>query len=139
MSTELKVCTVDPELLADLNKLRFTKESVNMCMILKIEVDTQTIKKEKTFEDVSPEDIHKELPAEEPRYVVYKYTMSHEDGRISYPLIFSFISPSGCKPELQMMYAGSKHSMVNAGGFTKVFDLRCIEEITEEWLLKQLK
>ena len=26
----------------------------------------------------------------------------------------------GCKPELQMMYAGSKNSLVSDGGFTKV-------------------
>ena len=27
---------------------------------------------------------------------------------------------TGCKPEMQMMYAGSKLSLVNEGGFTKV-------------------
>ena len=30
------------------------------------------------------------------------------------------ISLPGCKPELQMMYAGSKNSLVSDGGFTKV-------------------
>jgi hypothetical protein len=28
----------------------------------------------------------------------------------------------GCKPEMQMMYAGSKLSLVNAGGFSKVIN-----------------
>ncbi|XP_071963679.1 glia maturation factor gamma-like isoform X3 [Antedon mediterranea] len=109
-----------------------------MCMILKIEVDTQTIKKEKTFEDVLPENIHKELRTNEPRYIVYNYKFSRDDGRVTYPVIFIFISPADCKPELQMLYAGSKLSVVNACGISKTLELRSVEEFTEEWLKKKL-
>lgn len=70
------------------------------------------------------DDLREELPAHQPRFVAYSYCLKHDDGRISYPLCFIFISPSGCKPEMQMMYAGSKLSLVNAGGFSKVH--RCI-------------
>jgi hypothetical protein len=40
--------------------------------------------------------------------------------------------------ELQMMYAGSKLSLVKEADITKVFELRDIEELTEEWLIEQL-
>lgn len=44
-----------------------------------------------------------------------------------------------CKPELQMMYAGSKLSLVKEAELTKVFEIRCLEELTEEWLNSKLK
>jgi len=51
-----------------------------------------------------------------------------------------------------MMYAGTKTSLVKEGGFTKVrqylysalevtwqvFELRAVDEMTEEWLLSKL-
>ncbi len=37
-----------------------------------------------------------------------------------------------------MMYAGSKLSLVKEADITKVFELRDIEELTEEWLIEQL-
>jgi hypothetical protein len=40
--------------------------------------------------------------------------------------------------ELQMMYAGSKLSLVKDAEITKVFEIRDIDELTEEWLLEQL-
>lgn len=37
-----------------------------------------------------------------------------------------------------MMYAGSKLSLVKEADITKVFELRDLEELTEEWLLEKL-
>ena len=37
-----------------------------------------------------------------------------------------------------MMYAGSKLSLVKEADITKVFEVRDLEEFTEEWLLEQL-
>ena len=71
-------------------------------------------------QDISIEDLAAELPAHQPRYVAYSYCYKHTDGRVSYPLIFIFISPTGCKPEMQMMYAGTKNHVVQIGQFTKV-------------------
>ena len=47
------------------------------------------------MQDVSPEDLVAALPAHNPRYVAYSYVYTHDDGRISYPLIFIFFSPLG--------------------------------------------
>ncbi|XP_078262794.1 glia maturation factor beta isoform X3 [Rhinoraja longicauda] len=89
-------------------------------------------------EDISPEELRNELPERQPRFVVYSYRYKHSDGRISYPLCFIFFSPFGCKTEQQMMYAGSKIGLVAAAEFTKVFEIRNIEDFTEEWLCKKL-
>ena len=40
--------------------------------------------------------------------------------------------------ELMMMYAGSKTQLVKDIDFTKVFELRSYEEMTEEWLVNKL-
>ena len=43
-----------------------------------------------------------------------------------------------CKPELQMMYAGSKLFLVNKVQLQHVFEIRELEEMTEEWLVSKL-
>ncbi|KAK3733579.1 hypothetical protein QZH41_008475 [Actinostola sp. cb2023] len=78
------------------------------------------------------------LPLHHQSFVFYSYCHKHDDGRVSYPLCFIYISPPGCKPELQMMYAGSKTNLVKEIEATKVFELRSLEEFTEEWLLSKL-
>ncbi|CDQ87955.1 unnamed protein product [Oncorhynchus mykiss] len=71
-------------------------------------------------------------------FVVYSYKYEHDDGRVSYPLCFIFSSPVGCKPEQQMMYAGSKNKLVQTVQLTKVFEIRNTEDLTEEWLREKL-
>ena len=44
----------------------------------------------------------------------------------------------GVKPELSMIYAGTKPALVEALHITKVFDVRETEEMTEEWLKSKL-
>ena len=41
--------------------------------------------------------------------------------------------------DFQMMYAGSKLSVVGETGLTKVFELRSVEELTDEWLESKLE
>ncbi|KAH0631610.1 hypothetical protein JD844_006020, partial [Phrynosoma platyrhinos] len=43
-----------------------------------------------------------------------------------------------CKPEQQMMYAGSKNRLVQAAELTKVFEIRSTEDLTEQWLKERL-
>ncbi|XP_066927444.1 glia maturation factor gamma-like [Clytia hemisphaerica] len=139
MAQNLKICEIDPELLAKVKKFRFRKEPNNAAVVMKIDIETSTVIEDESYEDVDIEELVSELPAHLPRYIALSYVKKHDDGRVSYPLIFVFISPSGIKPALQMTYAGSKTSLVNALGFTKVFELRDVEEFTEEWLLEKLK
>lgn len=77
-------------------------------------------------------------------FIIYSYKYQHDDGRVSYPLCFIFSSPAGknrrpasfctcaafrwltrlflagCKPEQQMMYAGSKNKLVQTAELSKV-------------------
>ena len=80
----------------------------------KVDTDTKTIVLDELLEDLeSLEDLTDALPDHQPRFVVYTCCLTHSDGRASYPMCFIFFSPRDCKPELQMMYAGSKLDLVN--------------------------
>ncbi|XP_064403484.1 glia maturation factor beta-like [Halichondria panicea] len=144
MATNLKVCTVDDALKAKLKAFRLRKEKNNAAIVMKIDGKAMTIIEDTSFDeedltDCSVDDLVQELPTHLPRYVAYSYCYKHDDGRVSYPLCFFFVSPEGVKPELQMMYAGSKLSLVNEMNFTKVFEFRSVEDLTEEALITKLK
>ncbi|KYO30134.1 glia maturation factor gamma [Alligator mississippiensis] len=138
MSDSLVVCDVDPALTERLQRFRFRKETNNAAILMKIDRDRQLVVLEEELEDVSPEDLRAELPERQPRFVAYSYQYKHDDGRVSYPLCLIFSSPLGCKPEQQMMYAGSKNRLVQATQLTKVFEIRTTEELTEDWLRERL-
>nr|XP_005987866.2 PREDICTED: glia maturation factor gamma isoform X1 [Latimeria chalumnae] len=136
--SDLVVCDVEDGLKEKLRKFRFRKETNNAAIIMKIDKMKQLVVVEEEFQDISPDELKDELPEREPRFVVYSYKYIHDDGRISYPLCFIFSSPAGCKPEQQMMYAGSKTGLVLKAELTKVFEIRNTEELTEEWLKEKL-
>ncbi|XP_068601489.1 glia maturation factor gamma [Brachionichthys hirsutus] len=138
MSSALVVCEVDDTLTAKLKKFRFRKETNNAAIIIKIDMRKQLVILEEEYEDISLDDLREELPERQPRFIVYSYKHVHDDGRVSYPLCLIFSSPLGCKPEQQMMYAGSKLRLVQTAGLTKVFETRNADELTEEWLKNHL-
>uniref|UniRef100_A0AAZ3R901 Glia maturation factor n=1 Tax=Oncorhynchus tshawytscha TaxID=74940 RepID=A0AAZ3R901_ONCTS len=98
---------------------------------VKIDMEKQLVILEEEYEDISLDDLRNELPEQHYKYI-------HTDGRVSYPLCFIFSSPVGCKPEQQMMYAGSKNQLVSAAELTKVFETRNIDDLSEEWLINKL-
>ncbi|KAG7165272.1 Glia maturation factor beta-like [Homarus americanus] len=53
------------------------------------------------------------------------------------PLMFHHVSD--CQPQLQMMYAGSYNYMIKECDLTKVFQIRDLEELDEEWIQTNLK
>ncbi|KAJ0008510.1 hypothetical protein NQD34_015925 [Periophthalmus magnuspinnatus] len=123
MSESLVVCQVDQDLVKKLNDFRFRKETTNAAIIMKIDKDKQQVVLEEEYEYIS-------LSLALNTFIVYSYKYEHEDKRVSYPLCFIFSSPVGCKPEQQMMYAGSKNELV--------FEIRNTEDLTEEWLRSKL-
>ncbi|XP_072895971.1 glia maturation factor beta isoform X1 [Hemitrygon akajei] len=138
MSCPVSLCGVDEQLKEMLKKIRFRKETTNAALIMKIDQEQHMVILDEQYEDISPEELRNELPEHQPRFVVYSYRYTHSDGRISYPLCFIFFSPCGCKPEQQMIYAGSKIGLVDIAKITKVFEIRNTEDFTEEWLCKKL-
>uniref|UniRef100_K7FT26 Glia maturation factor n=1 Tax=Pelodiscus sinensis TaxID=13735 RepID=K7FT26_PELSI len=139
-SESLVVCDVAEDLVEKLRKFRFRKETNNAAIIMKIDKDKQLVVLDEEHEGISPDELKDELPERQPRYpfIVYSYKYQHDDGRVSYPLCFIFSSPVGCKPEQQMMYAGSKNKLVQTAELTKVFEIRNTEDLTEEWLHEKL-
>uniref|UniRef100_A0A8C6LSX3 Glia maturation factor n=1 Tax=Nothobranchius furzeri TaxID=105023 RepID=A0A8C6LSX3_NOTFU len=123
-SESLVVCDVDEDLVKKLKQFRFRKETNNAAIIMKIDKDKQLVVLEEEHEVRT--------------FVVYSYKYQHDDGRVSYPLCFIFSSPVGCRPEQQMMYAGSKNKLVQTVELTKVFEIRNTEDLTEEWLREKL-
>ncbi|CAM9680829.1 unnamed protein product [Lampetra fluviatilis] len=144
MAESLVVCDVDPELEGKIQKFRFRKETTNGAIIMKIDKERRLVVLDEEHEDITPEDLREELPERQPRYPsrAKPYRLlghyQHDDGRVSYPLCFIFISPQGCNPEQQMMYAGSKNKLVQTSKLSKVFEIRNTEELTEEWLREKL-
>ncbi|KAI9537699.1 hypothetical protein NQZ68_022361 [Dissostichus eleginoides] len=126
-SESLAVCDVDEDLVKKLKKFRFRKETNNAAIVMKIDKDKQLVILEEEHEVLT-----------RGTFIVYSYKYVHDDGRVSYPLCFIFSSPAGCKPEQQMMYAGSLNKLVQTVELTKVFEIRNTEDLTEEWLREKL-
>ncbi|XP_073751340.1 glia maturation factor beta isoform X2 [Callorhinus ursinus] len=124
MSESLVVCDVAEDLVEKLRKFRFRKETNNAAIIMKIDKDKRLVVLDEELEGISPDELKDELPERQPRtFIVYSYKYQHDDGRVSYPLCFIFSSPVGCKPEQQMMYAGSKNKLVQTAELTKKYFL----------------
>lgn len=100
--------------------------------------EKQEIIIDEVVEDITIEDLQETLPSHQPRYVVLSYKRSHDDGRVSFPLCFIFYTPRDSHAELQMMYAGSKMSLQREFQLTRAYEVRELEELTEEWLLGKL-
>jgi len=127
------------EVKAKLKKFRLRKEKNVAAIVLKIDKASLKVVLDEEHEDITVDDLQDELPSQQPRYVVLSYVKNHDDGRVTYPLIFIFISPEGCNPEQHMLYAGSKLQTVQDGGITKVIELRNLEDLTDETVLDKLK
>lgn len=105
---------------------------------MKVDREKQLIFLEEELEDIDVDELRENLPEHQPRFLVYSFKLDHGDGRVSYPMCFIFSSPRDCKPELQMMYAGSKLELVKEAELTKVFEIRDLDELTDEFLHSKL-
>ncbi|TRY61615.1 hypothetical protein TCAL_05717 [Tigriopus californicus] len=74
---------------------------------------------ENVLDDISAEELREELPERQPRFVVYSFKLAHSDNRVSYPMCLLYSTPRDCKIELQVMYAGTKLSLVKEAELTK--------------------
>lgn len=61
--------------------------------IVKVDKDEFIFQEDAVMENMSLEDLADELPDHQPRYVILSYEYKHDDGRVSYPLIFFYWSP----------------------------------------------
>lgn len=121
MTDALKICEIAADLKDELERFRFSRKRSTNALILKIDPVKQLIILDQKLEDCDPDMICDELPVQQPRYIVISYERVHDDGRLSYPLSLVFYSPSGCKPQLRMMYAGSRNNLARKCELNRVF------------------
>ncbi|KAF9968797.1 hypothetical protein BGZ70_005601 [Mortierella alpina] len=132
-------CDIDPNLVAKLKAFRFAKRSQGIAaLICKIDKNKLLIEEDEDLQLESLDELAESLPENTPRYVVVSYELKHDDGRVSYPLVFIYYSPNGVKPELNMLYASAKTHFQTANDLGKVFDLHDAESLTEKWMRTKL-
>lgn len=134
MSGTLAICEIPPELKEELRKFRFSKSESTNVLILKIDRAKQRVELEEKYEDCDLDEVRDELPTQQPRYILISYKLEHPDGRFSYPMCLIFYTPTGCSPEMQMLYAGSRNKLIQECQLTKNIELRENEDLTKEFL-----
>lgn len=107
-------------------------------LTVKVDREKQLVCIDEQFDDIKIDDLQEELPGHQPRYIVYSYKMVHDDQRISYPMCFIFYTPRDSQMELQVMYAGTKRALQREADLTKTYEIRELDELTEEWLRENL-
>ena len=141
-ASSLVICQPSSELAELLRNFRFRKAKNIGVIIMKINALTLTVEEDETYEDITIEDIVGELPDAEPRYLLISYVLNHDDGRVSYPQCFVFITgpitSQSSNPGLSLMYASSKLVVLRMINATKVFTINSSEELTVEWLEEKL-
>ena len=82
-----QTCTLSSEVKDLFQKIRFTKEKSNSCLILKIDTAKLSVILDKLIENCDLDTLGDELPESSPRYLVISFKLEHKDGRVSYPLV----------------------------------------------------
>ncbi|KAL4237679.1 hypothetical protein ACF0H5_002393 [Mactra antiquata] len=138
MAQSVQVCDIDEDVPKKIKKFRFKRSDSISALLLKVDPKTRTVVLEEEYEDTNIEELQGELPPQQPRFIILSYVKNHSDGRKSYPLCFIYICPLGCKPELAMMYAGTRNVLRQNLDITKDFELRSAEDFTTDWLEEKL-
>ena len=116
MASNVCVCKPDKQLEEGIKQFRTRQDKPGQAsaLVMKVDKESQTIVLEELLGNLETlEELTDSLPDHQPRFIVYSCCLEHADGRNSFPMVFIFFSPRDCKPELQMMYAGSKLELVN--------------------------
>ncbi|XP_030762938.1 glia maturation factor gamma [Sitophilus oryzae] len=138
MSGNVNICEITADVKEALKKFRFRKEQDTSALVLKVDREKQQIIIDEEFENISIEDLQENLPGHQPRFIILSYKQEHKDGRTSFPLCFIFFTPRDSHAELQIMYAGSKISLQKEADVNRAFEIRELEDLTEDWLLSKL-
>uniref|UniRef100_A0A0K0DTN0 ADF-H domain-containing protein n=1 Tax=Strongyloides stercoralis TaxID=6248 RepID=A0A0K0DTN0_STRER len=139
MSGSLSICAIPEELKIRLRKFRFSKSKNINALILKVNRESQKIFVEEELEDCDIDEIKNELPVQQPRFLLISYPMKLNDGRETFPMCLIYYSPDSCNPETQMLYAGTRNTLVSECELTKNFELRELDDFSNEWLESHLK
>ncbi|KAJ1813773.1 hypothetical protein LPJ56_003296 [Coemansia sp. RSA 2599] len=130
-------CTIDPSVIEDVKKVRFATTSASggsfTAYAAKINSE-QTVVKDPLEDVCDLESLVDELPDDSPRYIVMSYKKVHEDGRVSYPLVFVYYCPVTAPPSKCMLYASTQQLFEKQNHLGKSRMLENKEDLTQEWL-----
>jgi len=134
-----EVCSISNEVKEILEKFRFRRATNNTAIILKVNPDAVAVEVSEELEDLADvEELKESIPDTQPRFVLLSWRIAHADGRVSYPMAFIYTTPRDCQPRLQMMYSGSYQSLIQQCGLTKVYQIRDLDELDEDWVMEHL-
>uniref|UniRef100_A0A1L8E3H4 Putative glia maturation factor beta n=1 Tax=Nyssomyia neivai TaxID=330878 RepID=A0A1L8E3H4_9DIPT len=134
-----KLCDISQEVQEKVKEFRFSKSTTNSALVLKIDREKQLVILDEFFDDITIEELQEQLPGHQPRYVILSYRMQHDDQRVSYPMCFIFYTPRESQMELQMMYTGTKMALQREPDLKRAFEVRELDDLTEDWLREKLK
>ncbi|MCL4121306.1 UNVERIFIED_CONTAM: hypothetical protein GTU68_031717 [Idotea baltica] len=101
---------------------------------MKVNAEEQNVVVEECLDVDDMDDLKNNITDTQPRFVLLSWMIRHKDGRISYPMAFIFVTPRDCQPKLQMMYAGTYKHLIAECKLTKVYQVRDIDELDEDWI-----
>ncbi|CAH8515160.1 hypothetical protein MS3_00006566 [Schistosoma haematobium] len=136
--SELRVAEISEDTADNLKKFKFRKSQNTVALILKIDKEALKIEPEQILEDITLNNLKDSLPYHQPRYILLSYRYEKEDGRVAFPYCLLFSTPMGSATNLKMMYTTSLTNLMHKSGVTKVFELRDLEELSDEWLQENL-
>eukprot|EP01105_Mastigella_eilhardi_P012570 TRINITY_DN2871_c0_g1_i2.p1 TRINITY_DN2871_c0_g1~~TRINITY_DN2871_c0_g1_i2.p1 ORF type:complete len:158 (-),score=52.92 TRINITY_DN2871_c0_g1_i2:72-545(-) len=153
MTSGAPICTPTEDVLERVKKFRMMRDPKNSALIstsgvelvgshfaatVKVDVKEHTIIFDDELVDVTLEELQDSLPDSVPRYIIYVYKYTHQDGRVSFPLSFIYYAPPQIKPNLAMMYSSSLQPFFAQANVQKMFEVRHSKDLTEEWLKSKL-
>ncbi|KAI8329248.1 hypothetical protein BC941DRAFT_405948 [Chlamydoabsidia padenii] len=139
MKGKTSTCDIEPALIEKIKQFRFQKfSSKNAAFVLKINKNSLKIEEDEVYDKISLEDLVEELPENTPRYIILSYELKHKDGRVNFPLLFIYWSPSTAKAELHMLYTSAKGDLQQTIDVMRDFEIREPETLTDDYLIKQL-
>ncbi|KAG0319345.1 hypothetical protein BG000_003917 [Podila horticola] len=131
----MSTCEIDPKLLEKVEAFRFAKRSQgNSVIVCKINKDKLLIELDAEEDTIELEELADELPENIPRYIILSYELKHDDGRVSFPLVFLFYCPVGANTQLRI----AKTFFQNMTQIGKVFEIHDAETLTDDWLRPKL-
>lgn len=131
-------CDIDPQLKSDIQSFLYQRRNDDAALVFKIDKEKKLVVTDELFEDIKLDDLQEHLPSHQPRYILFNYRMTHSDNRISNPIVFIFYTPRDSQPDLQVLYASMKVLLTREVGLPRVYEVRDIDDLTEDWLQGKL-
>eukprot|EP01125_Pyxidicula_operculata_P022516 TRINITY_DN9244_c0_g1_i1.p1 TRINITY_DN9244_c0_g1~~TRINITY_DN9244_c0_g1_i1.p1 ORF type:complete len:138 (+),score=32.45 TRINITY_DN9244_c0_g1_i1:113-526(+) len=135
----MTTCDIPDEIAAAFKKFKLSRNT-HRAFIMKINQEKLCVEVDKIVENVTnlQEFAEDHLPESVPRFVAYSTAFKTKDGRDTFPLVFFFFCPPSDIVS-NSLYASTKTRLVNVLQIMKIYDVRDVEEFTDEWLLENLR